>query len=733
LKIDSTTAYVQNVPYVNTGQPFSTPVTISNDGDEAVNDIWVHLQTDGGSVIELDSILIVTLLGDSSNTVTFNIEAGALPDTSEIFTSSLSGGIGGVSGNPVQILQPDDNTSNIVIQEPAELSLDSLSVVSPPEALDDTVAVDQIITISTFVENHGQAGLDGEQYLSLVVGNSGFLPTDSIYTRYFELDEPVIWEIMAPSYTVDSAEISIRFANEIYDINDSSSAIGQDSVSFRIFTVNDEATLEQSVSVTDPPGAVDQIVSTDQIFTITNILEPSGLYEDLTSEINLPDGFSSLDPVLVYPENDTITWRIKAPVSAGYDTILITSWLIDINNGEIDSVENYLSIETMWKANLNLSSSITAPNTAIDGIVEPGSQFTYTAVVTNQGDAQVGTGLLRLHLDPELYSPNEVQSFVAGIPVDWQIVVPDYEITEPIVIGTTIDSIPYDSNTNMPAFVTNGSSEVSIVIRNLLPQLIFNPANIYDGSAVRGQPFNLMSFNLRNQDNGGTYSIDLTEIAFRIPTNPSNDLSSAFSAINILASGVIINYSSVSGDTVMFDFENALNIPPDASIDLSLMVTPANNATISDFSGFISGDMIQGVIFDEGVLVDSLNAVDNSGENFEFQTNPVALLEGSFSGSISSYPNPFNPRIEQATIGYFLTVDSDIEVKLFTLLGELVWSREISQNDALGTQGLHTGSSALKWDGKNDNGSEVRSGVYICLVTNLTTGEEEQLKIAVVK
>ena len=100
---------------------------------------------------------------------------------------------------------------------------------------------------------------------------------------------------------------------------------------------------------------------------------------------------------------------------------------------------------------------------------------------------------------------------------------------------------------------------------------------------------------------------------------------------------------------------------------------------------------------------------------------------------MTSYPNPFNPRDGAAKIGYYLETASDMEVRIFTLLGELVWSNEISASTSLGQQGLHTEGTALEWEGENNEGYEVRSGVYICIIKNRSTGEEEKFKIAVVK
>ncbi len=136
---------------------------------------------------------------------------------------------------------------------------------------------------------------------------------------------------------------------------------------------------------------------------------------------------------------------------------------------------------------------------------------------------------------------------------------------------------------------------------------------------------------------------------------------------------------------------------------------------------------------DGGIPVGELNAVSRQGIPLLWDSDPTAVLERSFAGSVSSYPNPFNPRTSPAKVGYYLEADSDLDIKIFTLLGELVWSKEVRATASLGRAGLHTGQTALQWSGVNDDGSEIRSGVYICVIKNKSTGEEERFKIAVVK
>ncbi len=54
-----------------------------------------------------------------------------------------------------------------------------------------------------------------------------------------------------------------------------------------------------------------------------------------------------------------------------------------------------------------------------------------------------------------------------------------------------------------------------------------------------------------------------------------------------------------------------------------------------------------------------------------------------------------------------LEENSDVDIRIFTLNGELVWSKKLV--------GLHRGfyDRLVKWDGKNDKGQRVLNGVYL--------------------
>ncbi len=67
-----------------------------------------------------------------------------------------------------------------------------------------------------------------------------------------------------------------------------------------------------------------------------------------------------------------------------------------------------------------------------------------------------------------------------------------------------------------------------------------------------------------------------------------------------------------------------------------------------------------------------------------------------------NYPNPFNP---STTITYELPRTSQVKVAIFNLLGERIRTL-VNQRQTAGQHRLH-------WDGRNEFGMSVPSGVYL--------------------
>lgn len=67
-----------------------------------------------------------------------------------------------------------------------------------------------------------------------------------------------------------------------------------------------------------------------------------------------------------------------------------------------------------------------------------------------------------------------------------------------------------------------------------------------------------------------------------------------------------------------------------------------------------------------------------------------------------NYPNPFNP---STVIGYDLPVNSNVSLILYNMLGQEVRNLFSGYKEA--------GNHQVIWDGKNNNGNNVSSGIYI--------------------
>ena len=117
--------------------------------------------------------------------------------------------------------------------------------------------------------------------------------------------------------------------------------------------------------------------------------------------------------------------------------------------------------------------------------------------------------------------------------------------------------------------------------------------------------------------------------------------------------------------------------------------------------------------------------------SMEIQTS--LMDPGSSGGTISNYPNPFHPgEAGGTTITYMLSIDAQVNMRLFTLSGTLVFQRDYAAGDMGGLSGINE----VDWDGRNGENEYVASGGYILLVEAQSQGEtihKIRRRIAVVR
>ena len=103
-------------------------------------------------------------------------------------------------------------------------------------------------------------------------------------------------------------------------------------------------------------------------------------------------------------------------------------------------------------------------------------------------------------------------------------------------------------------------------------------------------------------------------------------------------------------------------------------------------------------------------------------TDGAIMITSGFFADLSElkvFPNPYKPSEGHSSI-VFLNLPELESIKIYTITGELV--KEIKEQIGI----------RANWDGKNDNGSEAASGVYIYLVTT-EEGDKDTGRIVVVR
>lgn len=116
----------------------------------------------------------------------------------------------------------------------------------------------------------------------------------------------------------------------------------------------------------------------------------------------------------------------------------------------------------------------------------------------------------------------------------------------------------------------------------------------------------------------------------------------------------------------------------------------------------------------------------NTGELYIGTTNGLSVLETPFTqpeetlDQVVGYPNPYI--LDSADSFFYIDkLAANSAIKIFTSEGRLI--RTIDKDQVLGAQAL--------WDGKNDNGQKVTSGIYVYLIT-AENGEHKAGKVAVI-
>lgn len=112
---------------------------------------------------------------------------------------------------------------------------------------------------------------------------------------------------------------------------------------------------------------------------------------------------------------------------------------------------------------------------------------------------------------------------------------------------------------------------------------------------------------------------------------------------------------------------------------------------LRDFEDNARFEIAEGLVFDPQQLANPL-----AGGVLDIQTTPTefALLQ--------NFPNPFNP---DTTIGYELAESADVTLQIYNVVGQVVRTLIAAESQSIGRY-------QVRWDGMDDRGMPVSSGIY---------------------
>ena len=161
--------------------------------------------------------------------------------------------------------------------------------------------------------------------------------------------------------------------------------------------------------------------------------------------------------------------------------------------------------------------------------------------------------------------------------------------------------------------------------------------------------------------------------------------------------------ATVENNQLTFVFSPPTRIDPGKIDNFSLSIKPEvpNSQSLRFYT---NANLIQGLDSVPGAGVAPALLLKANGQPFEYTSSVFTTASGvGLAASLVTYPNPFSPPSEKIQIAYRLSTASEVELKIYTLTGELVMEKACASG---------TGFNQIEWDGTNGRGEQVNNGVY---------------------
>ncbi len=478
-------------------------------------------------------------------------------------------------------------------------------------------------------------------------------------------------------------------------------------------------------------------VNTGQVFLLAaeiRNLSPITAARDFTVRLFSDNGSIFTPDLLVDSLAPLATDTILFNVTASSNPTTSEVFSVDLVRGPIDvetPIDFIESITIQTPADLRLQPLLSGVS---GGVIEAGRSFSLSISLENDGDADVApapyrltTGGVDLGIGDSLVGQITPES-----PLTVTLTAPDD--TGSIAIDFTLRSTPIDINSGGPATIGDTAFSLALqVVQQRSPALTVTsslPTNLISP----GQAQRLVTLELRSDIplNGG--DIILESIALTA-TGTNGALLNPISFVEVSQTeltedGTRLSIAEADLGRLSFGLTDFRLSPGETrTVDLGTVLASQIN---DDVILTITADDLTARLINAPPGNDTLQIAAPGGGNVILSQRYV-VTGARFAESFAIRNNPFNPTVAPAEFRFIPPGNGTIEFAILTLTGEIVLRRDILLADIASMPGSGDPFVTVTWDGRNEDGQSVLNGVYVVVITDNTTGQQAQRKIALVK
>jgi len=335
----------------------------------------------------------------------------------------------------------------------------------------------------------------------------------------------------------------------------------------------------------------------------------------------------------------------------------------------------------------------------------------------------------------------------------WNMVAPDTNVNSLVTIR--FKQLPLDTNTTLPVQLNGDSSQVVIDVNMIPKQLYVNRLSDEEVSpqsnyAQGARDVGMLGIGLKNAETLKPDTIFVDQFLLTVKDHAQDKLVSGvqniISRIRVVSYEYYASLNKPSGEPDEFaNIQIDANVPNPIPINFSVLDTVtsgdvdklvvlvdlASNAPNLNFTVGVQNIRAFQVVGGQNFAVNVTDSIGNplSAITDKFESNAVSVISGDPEKIFANFPNPFGLDDGPTKFVFLMERPGDVDLRIFTLLGELVYSDNRSLD-----QGLYY--REIIWDGRNDAGRLVLNGVYIAILKVSYTGGETKTyrtKVAFIK